>query len=51
MLSEKNVIRLKEELQALLEELYMISSVGHFRNGREIQIYISNINSRRPTVT
>lgn len=44
MLNEKNVQRLKEELQALLEELYIMSSVGHFRNGREIQIYISNIN-------
>ncbi len=44
MLNDRNVARLREELQALLEEMYVMCSTGHFRSGREVQIYISNIN-------
>ncbi|MCD8071681.1 MAG: hypothetical protein LUE10_00570 [Alistipes sp.] len=44
IVSQQNVARLKEELMALLDEMYYITSVGRFPSGNEIQIYISNIN-------
>ncbi|MCC8034995.1 MAG: hypothetical protein LIO77_03560 [Rikenellaceae bacterium] len=44
IVNNHNVARLREELMALLEEMYHIASVGKFPSGNEIQIYISNIN-------
>ena len=44
LIAKDNVQELKAELFALLEELEDVSSKGRFRTGKEVQMYISNIN-------
>lgn len=44
LVSKDSVQELKAELLALLEELEDISYKGRFRTGKEVQMYISNIN-------
>lgn len=44
LITEESVQRIKEELFILLDELEEIAARGRFKTGREIQIYLSNIN-------
>lgn len=44
LISKDSVQEIKVELLVLLEELEDISSKGRFRTGKDVQMYISNIN-------
>ena len=44
LISAKDVIQLKKELQQLLTDLEYLSVKGEFNNGNKLSIYLSNIN-------
>ena len=44
LISVKDVIQLKKELQQLLTDLEYLSVKGEFNNGNKLPIYLSNIN-------
>jgi hypothetical protein len=43
LISETDLIHLKNELELLLHELEQISAKGEFSNGNKVAIYLSNI--------
>lgn len=44
LITDEEVIKLQDELLRLLDELEVIASKGKFETGKDVRIYISNIN-------
>lgn len=44
IISPEDVRKLKEEMLAMIDYMYNIANAGKFNNGKDVNIYISNIN-------